>query len=223
MVVFCNLVYIVYPVLILIKIKIMKTLYIIASPRGEMSKSIEIWNYVTEKIGWEIITVDVHKENIPYITFPVIAYNYGFGKYEELSIEDKRIADLQSKYISKLMEADNLVIATPMWNFWMPAALKSWFDLVCKINETFEIKDWNYGWLVKNLKNTIVVWARWGKYLWTQAESYDILTPQINWLLGFIWISPKNFWLEWMNVLPENEIAENISELKNNINTYLNS
>jgi len=36
-----------------------------------------------------------------------------------------------------LARADVIVIATPMYNYGMPAALKAWFDQVIRIDETF--------------------------------------------------------------------------------------
>jgi len=39
--------------------------------------------------------------------------------------------------IGEVARADVIVIATPMYNYGMPAALKAWFDQVIRINETF--------------------------------------------------------------------------------------
>lgn len=194
-----------------------------ASPRWEMSKSIELGNYLLEKIWWEVIIIDVNNEKIPYISSPVVTMNYGYWKYEDLSSEDTVIADLQTKYIEQIKSVDNIIVAVPMRNFWMPAALKSWFDLVIKINDTFKIESWNYIWLVDNIKKAIVVWARWGQYIWTPAESYDQLTPQVNWLLWFMGIrNIENFWLEWVNVLDSEWLEKEKNELKNKMNNYLN-
>ncbi|EKE30181.1 MAG: hypothetical protein ACD_2C00031G0002 [uncultured bacterium (gcode 4)] len=202
----------------------MKTLYVIASPRWEMSKSIDLWNHLIDKLEGKITILDVNKELIPYITPGVVAMNYWYGKYEELSEEDKIIADLQEKYIAQIKESDNIVIATPMWNFWMPAALKSWFDLVIKINDTFSIEDWAYKGLVWNIKKAIIVWARWWKYVWTPYSAYDQLTPHINGLLGFIWIAnPANFWLEGINASSDEELSASTAVVKNNIDEYMNN
>ena len=39
--------------------------------------------------------------------------------------------------IDELSRADTLVLATPMYNYGMPAALKAWVDQVVRINKTF--------------------------------------------------------------------------------------
>jgi len=41
------------------------------------------------------------------------------------------------RLIAELAEADVIVIATPMYNYGMPATLKAWFDQVIRVNETF--------------------------------------------------------------------------------------
>lgn len=44
---------------------------------------------------------------------------------------------LSHALIEEVRAADILVIASPMYNYGMPAALKTWFDHVIRINETF--------------------------------------------------------------------------------------
>lgn len=200
----------------------MKTLYVIASPRAERSKSIELWNHAAKALWWEIVTLDIYNSDLPFLSEWVIGYNYWFSKYEDLSDSDKKISDVQKKYIDQIKNVDNIVIATPMWNFWLPASLKAWFDLVLKVNDTFSMENGNYLWLVKNIDKTIVVWARGWKYINTPYAAYDNLTGPINWLLWFIWLEPKNFWLEWTNMISSEELTLEIANLKDQINSYLN-
>jgi len=35
--------------------------------------------------------------------------------------------------------SDVIIIATPMYNYGMPAALKAWFDQVIRVNETLSL------------------------------------------------------------------------------------
>lgn len=39
--------------------------------------------------------------------------------------------------VSELKHAKTLIVATPMYNFGVPASLKAWIDLVCRVGETF--------------------------------------------------------------------------------------
>lgn len=138
----------------------MKTLHIVASPRGERSKSIELGKFAVEKLGGEAITRDVFSDNVPYLSESVIALNYGFAKYEDLGEKDCTIADIQTRYIEELRSVENLVISVPMWNFSMPAALKAWFDLIIKVNTTFSVGADGYKGLVHNIKKVVIVGAR---------------------------------------------------------------
>ncbi|MEO3415577.1 NAD(P)H-dependent oxidoreductase [Roseovarius sp. CAU 1744] len=44
---------------------------------------------------------------------------------------------LSDQLISEVSQADVIVIATPMYNYGMPGALKAWVDQVVRVNETF--------------------------------------------------------------------------------------
>ncbi len=39
--------------------------------------------------------------------------------------------------IGELKQAKTLIIGTPMYNFSVPAVLKAWIDLICRVGETF--------------------------------------------------------------------------------------
>jgi FMN-dependent NADH-azoreductase len=60
-------------------------------------------------------------------------------KYEDLDAKNKKIADMQSDFITELKSVDNVVISAPLWNFGIPAILKSYIDLVVKVGETFSM------------------------------------------------------------------------------------
>jgi len=40
--------------------------------------------------------------------------------------------------VNELRDADVLVIGMPIYNFGVPAALKQWIDLICRVGETFQ-------------------------------------------------------------------------------------
>ena len=45
--------------------------------------------------------------------------------------------ELSDSLIAELRAADEIVIALPVYNFGVPAALKAWFDLVLRARVTF--------------------------------------------------------------------------------------
>ncbi len=135
----------------------MKTLHIVGSPRAERSLSRKIGEFAANSVGGPIETLDVHAEKVPFHTASSIALNYGFGDYAALDADSKAAIDAQKRYVEQLRSADVLVISAPMWNFGMPGALKAWFDLVLKVNDTFSMDQNGYHGHIKNVKKAIIV------------------------------------------------------------------
>lgn len=60
-----------------------------------------------------------------------------FAKNAEVKEANKDALLLSDTLIAEVEAADILVIATPMYNYGMPAALKAWFDQVIRLHKTF--------------------------------------------------------------------------------------
>ena len=105
-----------------------------------------------------------------------------------------------------------------MWNFWEPAVLKAYFDLIIKMNDTFSYVDWVPVPLIKNIKKVDIVWARWADYRW-EYKKMDTLEPETKTLIKFItWIYKINtYWIEWVNMYDDNIIEKEFNELKSEI------
>jgi FMN-dependent NADH-azoreductase len=87
----------------------------------------------------------------------------------------------------ELLEADLLVIATPMWNFGIPSALKAWIDLVVRPGRTFQYSDGGVLGLAKN-KKAILVLASGGVFSEGPWRPWDFVEPYLRQILGFIGI-----------------------------------
>ena len=59
--------------------------------------------------------------------------------------------------VSELQSADDLVIATPIYNFSVPAALKAWIDLICRDNITFVYENDRPRGLLANKRATVII------------------------------------------------------------------
>lgn len=196
----------------------MKTLHIISSPRWARSKSRELWEFLTSKLWWEVITLDLNEVEVPYLTNDVITFNYWYMKYEDLSDKNKKVADLQRKYIDVLKSVDNVVVSAPLWNFGMPAVLKWYVDLVTKVWDTFLMNENGYEWLVKNVKNLYIVETKGWVYAWTAWQDIETLEKNIKQTFGFLWITnAKTFSIEWANRKDEATLNGDIEKLKEEI------
>ena len=64
---------------------------------------------------------------------------------EARSSEDRAVLAQSEALMNEVAEADLLLIAVPIYNFSIPAALKSWIDLICRDNVDGARAD-NLGW-----------------------------------------------------------------------------
>lgn len=83
----------------------------------------------------EITQRDVGKNPPPFISEEWIAS--AFTPEAERSKQDHRILEYSDQAIAELSQADVIVIATPMYNYGLPAAVKAWFDQVIRVGRTF--------------------------------------------------------------------------------------
>lgn len=60
-----------------------------------------------------------------------------FTPEEKRSGEQRALLRLSDQLIDEVAQADLILIATPMYNYGMPASLKAWFDQVVRIGKTF--------------------------------------------------------------------------------------
>ena len=94
--------------------------------------------------------------------------------------------------IGELEFSDALVIATPMHNFTVPAALKAWIDQVVRVGRTFRIAPEGK---IGSLKDrpTYVVVSSGGYYTGDRARQPDFLTPYLTAILGTVGIRDLTF------------------------------
>lgn len=115
-------------------------LHIDASARGERSLSrslsrafVDAW--LTREPAAAVIARDVGRDPPPFLREAWVAA--AFTPEDARSPEQKAELTLSDTLIAELVAADVIVMGTPMYNYGMPAQLKSWFDKVIRIGRTF--------------------------------------------------------------------------------------
>ncbi len=111
----------------------------------------------------------------------------GYYTPEENMSPALRQATAQSdNLVAELIDADALLISTPMYNFTVPSVLKAWIDQVVRMHKTFDFDDAGipYG-MVKNKPAYITV-ALGAQFTGTPLAAMDFLRPYLKTLLGFI-------------------------------------
>ena len=122
----------------------MKTiLRIDASARIDRSQSRDLadrfvheWKRLNNEDEDAWIVRDVGTCPPPYVSQPFIAAS--FTNPTDRTDEMLAVLESSDELIAEVKQADIILLSTPMYNYGVPAALKAWFDMVIRVNETFD-------------------------------------------------------------------------------------
>lgn len=108
--------------------------------------------------------------------------------------EEEGFALMQSEHLAgELLQADTLLIGTPMHNFNLPAVLKLWFDHVMLPGKTIRFTASGAEGLLK-VRRAVVVIASGGSYKAGEpAHALDFETPYVDFLLRSLGIAEVMF------------------------------
>ncbi len=164
-----------------------KILYIKANTKPDnISRTFKISNsfieaYTQSHPGDEIITLDLYKENIKFLTGDDISAV--FGPKTEESKNHPII-----KYAYQFAEADKYVIAEPMWNLSIPAILKAYIDYVSMVGITFKYTATGVVGLLQNKKAVNIV-SRGGDYSHEPYSVFEMGDRYLRTIFGFFGIT----------------------------------
>lgn len=112
-----------------------KLLLIETSPRGEASVSRNLaarflFEWLAAHPAGEIVTRNLAQDLLPHVTMDWLgAY---FTPPEALTTDQKAQLALSDELVQELLNADEIVISTPVYNYNIPASLKAWVDHVVR-------------------------------------------------------------------------------------------
>jgi len=118
----------------------MPTLLVVeSSPRGHHSMSrgltamfVEQW--LAKNPGGTVVERDLMESNLPFVTMPWLgAY---FTPFDQHSPEMKEILRLSDELVDEILNADHIVIGTPVYNYNVPAVLKAYIDHIVRKGRT---------------------------------------------------------------------------------------
>ena len=134
--------------------------------------------------GAAIVNRDV-TEGISFVDSSWIDANYA-GSTEPAAVAALAVSD---SLVDELVAADTIVIAAPMYNFAITAALKAWIDQICRRGRTFDFTaDGPVGTLQG--KKAYVVITTGGAPV---GSPVDFVSPYLKSVLGFIGITDVTF------------------------------
>jgi FMN-dependent NADH-azoreductase len=170
-----------------------KLLVVETSPRGDFSISRNLTRrFVAEwqstHPGGQIVERDLMKTDLPFVNAPWLqAY---FTPVEQHSPEMREALRLSDELVAELLDADHLVIATPVYNYNVPAALKAWIDHIVRKGLTLGVDGSG---LVTGKKATVLL-ASGGVYTeGSPIRDRDIASQYLRLVLGVIGITDVTF------------------------------
>lgn len=175
-------------------------LYITSSVREltpESTKHISITRQLGEQFitaftqankATEIIYRDLSIQPPSFIDQRFIAAAFGG---ENITTEQQQALAESDRLIAEVEHADIIVIASPMYNYGMPAVLKAWFDQVIRINKTFsfDLARGDQPLAPLLFGKEVVLLASWGESEFNQGEArygFNHLSSHIEQLAPYL-------------------------------------
>ncbi|SPE31013.1 FMN-dependent NADH-azoreductase 2 [Acidobacteriia bacterium SbA2] len=174
-------------------------LYVSVSPRGKDSISRRLGDAAVEEWkarnpGSRVIERDLAKTPLTFVDVDWIAGAFSPPEYH--TENHKKALALSNELVSELLESEEIILATPMFNFAVPAALKAWIDHVVRAGKTFRYKadGTPEGLLAGTGKKVLVIVASGGSY--PEGSSLAALNyemPYLRFILGFMGLTDVRF------------------------------
>ena len=197
-----------------------KLLHIIATPRGEDSRTLKVTAAFLESFKernpeCEIDELNVATQGLPSLTIKMI-----YGKYVLLGGKDltDKLKDAWNpieRHIERFLSAEGYLLSAPMWNFSIPYPLKQYIDLIVQPKYLFRYTDKGVEGLAKNKKMAVIT-SRGGDYSpQSPFHAYDFQEPYLRAIFGFVGIADITFInIQPMDAMGEEARAKKIEEAK---------
>lgn len=112
-----------------------------------------------------------------------------YARPEHPTPQQQQLIERSDAYVNEVRDADVLVIGLPVYNFNLPATLKSWLDQIARAGITFRYSEAGPEGLLKG-KRAIVAYASGGTPLGSEA---DHASRYLRYMLGFLGITDVHF------------------------------
>ena len=170
-----------------------KLLLVEASPRGEHSISrnlaktfVQQWK--AEHPRTEVIERDLAKMDLPYMNLPWVGAS--LTPAEKHTPEMKDVLRVSNELVAELLAANHIAISTPVYNYNIPASLKSYVDHIVRKGLTLGMTGEG---LVRGKKCTVLM-ASGGVYTeGSPIQVRDIATMYLRLILKVIGIEDVTF------------------------------
>lgn len=165
----------------------LRVLRVDASARGEGSVTRQLADLMLRELdervpGLSVVRRDV-AAGLPFVDAAWVGAN--LAEPDARNTAQRQALAKSDELVAELTAADVLVIATPVYNFGVPASLKAWIDQVARARLTFRYTEHGPQGLLTGKKAYVLV-ATGGTEV---GSAIDFATPWLKFVLGFLGIT----------------------------------
>ncbi len=164
-----------------------RILHIDSSIRQEESisrkLSKQLVNQLKDKLSISSVVEKNLAEGLTFIDEQWISAN--FTQQQDRTTDQEKTLETSDLLVNELEDADIIVIGAPIYNFTIPATLKTWIDKIARVGKTFKYTESGPVGLLQN-KQAYIVISSGGTEI---GSSYDFSSDYLKHIMGFIGIS----------------------------------
>ncbi|MEI6167239.1 MAG: NAD(P)H-dependent oxidoreductase [bacterium] len=174
-----------------------KLLHVIASPRGETSRTLQVATAFLRQFreihpDWLVDEINLFHEPLPPLTARQVDGKYVLLGGRELYGELRETWEEIEHQIERFKAAEAYLISTPMWNFGVPYILKQYIDILIQPRYLFRyVKGRPEGLLTG--RRMVVISSRGGEYTSPADLLFDHVEPHLRAVFGFVGITDVRF------------------------------
>nr|WP_274649606.1 FMN-dependent NADH-azoreductase [Paenibacillus humicola] len=165
-------------------------LFVKANDRpAEQAVSVRLYNsflasYKEANPGDVITELDLFNVELPYYGNTALTGMYKRSQGWEETAEEKKAADLVTKYLDQFLAADKVVLAFPLWNFTIPAPLSTYISYLTQAGKTFKYSSEGPQGLAGD-KKVMLLTARGSDYTPDYMQSMEMALNYVKNIIGF--------------------------------------
>lgn len=167
-----------------------------ASPRGERSHSRKLaqeflTTWQTAHPAGNVVTRDLGHEPPPFVNEAWV--EGAFTSAEGHSTAARAAIRISDRYVDELLAADEIVIATPIYNLTIPAVLKAWIDQISRYGRTFTRGESGFVGLLGGKRVRIIVSSGSDFRPEGPGGAYNFLDAYLRAFFGFVGVTDVTF------------------------------
>ncbi|NYH12925.1 FMN-dependent NADH-azoreductase [Paraburkholderia bryophila] len=174
----------------------MKVLHVDASAKRERSNSRALSRYFIEQLRSEGVELDIDYLDVTVDTPAHVTEAFAIATYtpeQERTPAMKETLAASDALCRRLLDADALIFAMPMYNWSMPSAFKAYIDNITRTGLTYvNTEDGRIEGQLQRQK-TVFITSRGADLRAAPFSSMDALTPALKAAFGFIGVANPTF------------------------------